>query len=188
MCHLLLGDTRLFAVLLRIDEDLAATARAEGCPQCGGVVHCANYPRKPRGGPAGMSDAECLRLSLCCARKGCRSRKTPPSVRFLGRRVYLGMAVLLALAFEGPLSVRRVRKLRDRLGVDERTLRRWRFWWREILVRGPFWKEARAGFMPPVEGARLPLSLLERFVSGDPRNRIARVLRFLSPLSVAGAF
>ena len=188
MCHPLLSDTRLYAVLLRIDEDLAATARAEGCPQCGGVVHCANYPRKPRGGPAGLSDAESLRFSFCCAREGCRSRKKPLSVRFLGRRVYLGMAVLLALTFEGPLSVRRVARLRDRLGVDERTLRRWRVWWREIFAKGPFWKEARAAFVPPVEASRLPLGLLERFGSGDERNRVAQVLRFLSPLSVPGAF
>jgi hypothetical protein len=85
MCHPLLGDARLFTVLLKIDFDLAAMARTQGCAQCGGPVHCANYPRKPRGGPAGLSDADCLRLSFCCAREGCRSRNTPPSVRFLGR-------------------------------------------------------------------------------------------------------
>lgn len=188
MCHPLLGDTRLFALLLRIDEDLAETARAAGCPRCGGVVHCANYPRKPRGGPTGLSDVDCLRFSFCCAREGCRRRKTPPSVRFLGRRVYLGMALLLGLAFDGPLSIRRVAQLRDRLGVDERTLRRWRVWWRAIWQKGAFWKEARAAFVPPIEAPRLPLSLIERFVAGDERNRIVQVLRFLSPLSVPGAF
>ena len=188
MCHPLLGDTRLYAVLLRIDEDLAETARAEGCPQCGGVLHRADYPRKPRGGPPCLRGDETVRLSFCCAVEGCRSRKAPPSVRFLGRRVYLGMAVLLAVAFEGPLSIRRVSRLRERLGVDERTLRRWRVWWRELLIRAPFWKEARAGFVPPIAASRLPLSLLERFVASDERSRVAQVLRFLSPLSVPGAF
>lgn len=187
MCHPLLHDTRLFAQLLRIDEDLADTARAVGCVQCGGVLHRANYPRKPRGGPAGLSDAGCLRLSFCCALEGCRSRNTPPSVRFLGRRVYLGTVILLALAFEGPLTVRRITRLRDQLGVDERTLRRWRVWWRKALPAGPFWKIARAGFVPPIEVARLPLSLIVRFVSADESERIIQVLGFLSPLSVPGA-
>ncbi len=188
MCHPLLGDTSVFAVLLQIDEDLAATVRARGCLECGAPVHSANYPRKPRGGPAGLSDADCLRLSLCCAREGCRCRNTPPSVRFLGRRVYFGMAMLLGLAFEGPLTVRRIARLRDRLGVDERTLRRWRVWWREALVRGPFWKEARASFVPSIDAARLPLSLIERFAARDERIRIEKVLRLLSPLSVPGVF
>jgi hypothetical protein len=184
----LLSDARLYAVLLRIDENLAEQVRGEGCGLCGGVLHRADYPRKPRGGPAGLSNAETVRFSFCCAREGCRSRKAPPSVRFLGRRVYLGMAVLLSLAFEGPLSRRRVARLRDLLGVDERTLRRWRAWWHEVLVKGPFWRQARAGFVPPVEPSRLPLSLLERFVPCDERTRVVRVLRFLSPLSVPGAF
>ena len=157
MCHPLLGDASLYSALLQIDHDLAATTRAQGCPYCGDVLHCANYPRKPRGGPRDLSDAEVVRFSFCCAREGCRRRKTPPSVRFLGRRVYLGMTILLALAWDGPLSVRRVDRLRDRLGADERSLRRWRIWWRETFAQGPFWKQARAAFVPPVEAARLPL-------------------------------
>ena len=188
MCHPLLGDTRLFSVLLQIDLDLAATARAQGCVQCGGRVHCANYARKPRGGPTGLSDADCIRFSFCCAKEGCRSRKRPPSVRFLGRRVYLGTAVLLGLAFEGPLTVRRMARLREKLGVDQRTLRRWRTWWREVLPRHPFWKTARAGFLPPVEMARMPLSLIERFTADNEPIRIKHVLRFLCPLSGPGAF
>jgi hypothetical protein len=188
MCHPLLGNTRLFAQLLRIDEDLAMTARAKGCVQCGGVLHRANYPRKPRGGPPGLSDADCLRLSFCCALEGCRSRNTPPSVRFLGRRVYLGHVILLALAFEGRITVRRIARLRDLLGVDERTLRRWRTWWRQALPDGPFWRTARGSFIPPVEVARLPLSLLDRFTSADDPTRVMDSLRFLSPLSVPGSF
>lgn len=184
MWHSLLGDTRLFSVLLQIDCDLAATARAQGCARCGGPLHSANYPRKPRGGPADLSDVDCLRHSFCCAREGCRSRNTPPSVRFLGRRVYLGTAILLGLAFEGRLTFRHIARLRDQLGVDERTLRRWRTWWREGLPAGSFWKLARAGFIPPVEVSRLPLSLLDRFVSADQRTRVADVLGFLSPLSI----
>ena len=187
MCHPLLGDASLYSVLLQMDHDLAAATRAQGCPHCGGALHCANYPRKPRGGPDGLSDGEVLRFSFCCAREGCRRRKTPPSVRFLGRRVYLGMAVILALAFDGPLSARRVACLRDRLGVAERTLRRWRLWWRETFAQGRFWKQARAAFVPPALASRLPLGLLERFVGSDDHDRVTQVLRFVSPLSAPGA-
>lgn len=184
----ILQDARFYEVLHRLDVDLAQRARASGCRHCDGVLHSAHYARKPRGGPSGLAAKIDQRLSFCCAREGCRRRTTPPSVRFLGRRVYFGAVVLLASALRDGLSARRVRALRDRLGVDERTLRRWRVWWRELLIRGPFWKEARAGFVPPIAASRLPLALLERFVASDERSRVAQVLRFLSPLSVPGAF
>jgi hypothetical protein len=38
------------------------------------------------------------RFSFCCDRDGCRNRATPPSVRFLGRKVYLGAVVMLISA------------------------------------------------------------------------------------------
>lgn len=47
MCHAILQDPKLYCLLLFIDEDLAAQARAAGCA-CGGVLHGARYPRKPR--------------------------------------------------------------------------------------------------------------------------------------------
>ncbi len=40
----------LWSFLLSIDKDLAESTRQEGC-SCGGRLHCANYPRAPRGGP-----------------------------------------------------------------------------------------------------------------------------------------
>lgn len=185
MCQALLGDTRLFQLLARMDEDLAAQARAEGCA-CGGRLHRARYRRKPRGSPADVDALLAWRHSFCCAEAGCRRRKTPISVRFLGRRVYLGAVVLLATACEGGLSRRRVAALRERLGVSERTLRRWRTWWRETFPRTRFWRTARSGFVPPVAVGALPGSLVERFVGADERERAIRMLAFLGPLS-AGA-
>ena len=52
MWHGLLRDSRFFETLGRFDEDLAEQARAAGCRRCGGRLHRAHYPRKPRGGPA----------------------------------------------------------------------------------------------------------------------------------------
>ncbi len=182
MCQELLGDTRLLRLLAQMDEDLAAQAQAEGCA-CGGRLHRARYPRKPRGSPADIDALLAWRHSFCCAEAGCRRRKTPISVRFLGRRVYLGVVVLLATVGEGGLSRRRVAALRERLGVSERTLRRWRAWWRETFPRTRFWRAARGSFVPPVESTALPASLVERFVGADAIERVSRVLHFLTPLA-----
>lgn len=119
----LLGDVRLFDLLGQIDEDLAWQVRERGC-RCGGRLHRACYPRKPRGGPGGLSAQYEQRLSYCCAEDGCRKRRTPPSVRFLGRKVYLGAVVVLVSALRQGPSPMRVRVLQQLFGVGERTLRR----------------------------------------------------------------
>ena len=49
MYHELLFDATFWAFLFGIDRELAEGARAEKCPSCGCHLHCANYPRKPRG-------------------------------------------------------------------------------------------------------------------------------------------
>lgn len=95
-------------MLAKFDEDLALQLRAGGC-RCGGRLHSARYPRKPRGGPADLSASYEWRWSFCCAVDGCRRRVTPPSVRYLGRRVYLGVVVVLATAIEHGVSLRRRR-------------------------------------------------------------------------------
>ena len=93
MCHALLQTPAFFALLRRIDEDLMKVARDRGCCHCGSVLHSANYPRKPRGCPPAAHPDCNTRLSLCCA--GCRKRMTPDSVRFLGRRVWLAIVLVL---------------------------------------------------------------------------------------------
>ncbi len=93
-----LADARLYDVLADIDADLAETARKAGCRICGGMLHSACFPRKPRGGPAELPADYDRRHSFCCAAGGRRKRRTPASVRFLGRKVYLGAVVVLAPA------------------------------------------------------------------------------------------
>jgi hypothetical protein len=86
-----------FARLLEFDRKIAEAVAAEGCRHCGGPLHQGNYERKPRGGQiAEAGEAFRLRHSLCCGREGCRKRALPPSLRFLGRRVYLEAVVLFA--------------------------------------------------------------------------------------------
>ncbi len=180
MCHAILLDANLYTYLFQIDQDLAAETRAAGCA-CGGVLHSARYPRKPRGGSRGLGPEQERRLSFCCAKEGCRRRSTPPSVRFLGRRVYLGAVVVLVSAMES-VTPKRAERLRELLGVSLRTLKRWRKWWREVFKTSPFWKQAMGHFVPPVDGALFPASLFERFMGRDVRDRLPGVLTF--PLSV----
>jgi len=185
LCHKLLGDARLWGLLLRIDGDLAAAARAGGCRICGGALHRSCYPRKPRGGPEDLAGYD-RRESFCCAKEGCRKRLTPPSLRFLGRRVYLGAVVVLVSALRHGATRSRLTRLGELVGASRRTLDRWREWWREAFAASPFWKAAAGQFEKPVECELLPLSLLARF-GGDELERLVALLRFLAPLSTASA-
>lgn len=43
-------EPSFFQLLAAIDAGLASRTRIRGCGFCGGVLHSACYPRKPRGG------------------------------------------------------------------------------------------------------------------------------------------
>jgi hypothetical protein len=177
-----LADRRFHGVVLKIDGDLAAEARAQGCPYCGGRLHSAVFPRKPRGGPDGLSAEHEKRLSFCCAHEGCRRRTTPLSVRFLGRKVYLGGVVVLATAMQSGITPARAAKLKELFGASLRTLARWRTWWRETFTESAFWKAGKARLIPPVVESEMPLSLLERF-GEDGQVRLIAMLRFIAPIT-----
>jgi hypothetical protein len=179
-----LADARLYDVLARIDADLAETTREAGCRVCGAVLHSARFPRKPRGGPAGLPAEYDYRDSFCCALDGCRKRRTPPSVRFLGRKVYLGAVVVLATALRHGPTRARAACLRDLLGVDARTLGRWRRWWREVFAESAWWRAMQGRFASPVATAALPDALLRRF-TGDSWEPLVALLRFVAPTTTA---
>ena len=178
----LLADATFHELLLVFDQDIAISARREQCLLCRGVLHSARYRRKPRGRPAGLGEEHDWRFSFCCARDGCRTRRTPPSFRFLGRKVYLAtMVVLIAIMREGATAAR-MRQLSGLLGVNRRTVERWRAWWRDTFTASPFWRIGRATFMPLVDQARLPASLIERF-AGSGGERLIALLRFIAPIT-----
>ncbi len=182
----LLRSGAFWSFLLSIDKDLAECTRQKGC-SCGGRLHCANYPRAPRGGPGDLPEEYNFRFSFSCDRVGCRKRATPPSVRFLGRKVYLGVVVILISAMRQGPTPRRVRELSKSFGVDAATITRWQAFWRDNVSRSPFWKIARGRLVPVVEITALPLSLLDAFLrTDDPYQGWARLLRFLSPITVPG--
>jgi hypothetical protein len=187
MYHDLPRTARLWSVLFAIDQDLAEETRKKACP-CGGHLHVANYLRKPRGTPVQLPERQCLRLSFCCDRDGCRKRMTPPSVRFLGPKVYLGAIVILISAMRQGPTPRRVRELSTRFGVDRRTIARWQVFWRERFPNTPFWKTARARLVPVVQIVSLPYSLVEASLLRHRRCRgWTLLLRFLAPISIPGA-
>ena len=184
MYHELPRGTSFWLFLFSIDKELADSAREKGCP-CGGHLHSAKYPRKPAGSSDNLPKEYRQRFSFCCERDGCRKRVTPPSVLFLGRKVYLAAIVVLVSAMRQGPTPRRVRELSELFGADRRTIARWQVFWRESFAQSPFWKVARARLVPVVQIAALPLSLLEAFLCSD--DRVAdwgRLLRFLSPITI----
>jgi hypothetical protein len=181
-CQCYLADKTLFQFLEKCDSDLSELVRQGGCVYCSGKLHRADYPRKPRGASAEFENV--YRDSFCCASKECRKRHTPPSLRFLGRKVYWGIVVILISAMHHGLKMERVHALRESLGIDRRTLIRWREWWLEAFVRTAFWKAARARFMPPLCEKTLPLSLCDAF-DIERRDRLLELLKFLSPITTS---
>ena len=184
--HGLLRDPRWVAGLLALDVALTAETRAAGC-SCGGRLHRASYPRKPRGLPPGFDADPSLgrRTSFCCDRDGCRERATPPSVIFLGRRVYVGAAVVLAAALRHGPTPERLARIVALTGVSRRTLQRWLVWWRDTFLTTPLGRTLRGRLVLRDDSApsRLPYSLLEAAEEGDPGAALECVLTWLLPLS-----
>ena len=187
MYHDVPFTARFWWFLFAIDQDLANAIRENGC-SCGGRLHSADYVRKPRGTATSLPELLRIRLSFCCDRDGCRKRTTPPSVRFLGRKVYLGAIVILISAMRQGPSPRRVRELSARFGVDQRTIARWQVFWREHFPQTPFWKIEGARFKLTVGIISLPYSLVDAFLSRHPDSMgWTLLLRFLAPITITGA-
>jgi hypothetical protein len=186
MYHASPFNATFWAFLFTVDRDLAETVRRQGC-RCGGRLHHADYPRKPRGGPDTLPAIHKTRFSFCCNRDECRKRTTPPSVRFLGRKIYLAAFVVLISAMRHGPTPRRLRELATLFDVDSRTIARWENFWREHFPQSHFWKVAGARVILLVDVATLPLSLLSAFHircdDCDDCHGWGRLLRFLAPIT-----
>jgi len=187
MSHELPRGNSFWSFLLSVDRDLAKETQQQGCT-CGGRLHSANYPRSPRGCPDELPELYRYRFSFCCNRDGCRKRATPPSVRFLGRKVYLSALVVLVAAMRHGATPRRVRELSQLLGAHRRTIDRWLVFWRERFPQTRFWKVARGRIVPFTEILAFPQSLMDAFFRTDSmEENWGNLLKFLSPISINGA-
>jgi hypothetical protein len=150
------------------------------CPVCGGPLHRSDYARKPRGALLAAAGEEFVtRFSLCCGREGCRKRATPPSQRFLGRRVYLGAVVIVASMFARMCaSAAEIRKV---TGVPARTARRWLGWWSGRFVSAGVFIAVRAQLIGVVV-EELPASIVLG-LAGSPTEQVRAMLRLLAPLT-----
>ena len=170
-------DAVLLQALGEIDAACAERIHAAGCLACGGALDRADYPRSPRGDLGSATEAYRRRHSFCCRRDGCRKRATPPSLRFLGRKVYVAVIVVVASAAARAGSGGRYVR-----GVPVRTVQRWLAWWQTVLALSPFWTEAKAFFATPVDVTTLPGSILSRF-GDDKSEALEKMLRFLAPIT-----
>jgi len=173
----------LYNKLLQIDIELALDTQEKGCPYCGGVLHRANYPRVPKGLSGLFDISHVVRFSFCCSGDECRRRTTPPSVRFLGRKQYLGVMVLL-LCTRRQLSQQSITgDLRACLKPHEKTVWRWLTWWRSIVPGTKFWTGVKGLFMPTLNVSELCDELVQVFSATHSSTGIQKLLRFISPLS-----
>jgi len=104
-------------------------------------------------------------------------------VRFLSRTVYIGAVAVLAAAMQHGPTKQRVARLAALLGINRRTLVRWRRWWSSTFRVSRFWDSLRGRFMPAVDEATMPASLLSRMMPPDDEPVVVSLLRLLAPIS-----
>jgi hypothetical protein len=169
-----------FVQLLKIDRGIVKLAAEKACSHCGGRLYRSDYPRKGRVGALGnVGDILDRRFSLCCGSEGCRRRATPPSVRFLGRRVYAGAVVVVASVMA--LAIFTAQALAA-TGIPSRTRRRWGTWWRDAFPQSAVFSGLSGRLVPAPAIDQLPESIIERLI-GDDCERILLLLRHLGPLT-----
>lgn len=160
MCTNLFKDSRIFNFIQEIDKDSEATASLRPCTHCNGKLDRSDYWRKPRGIPGEFEAAFSRRPSFCCRVDGCRRRATPLQLRFLSRRVYVSIVVLIAAAMTQGPSPKRLSVIEKELGVPARTVRRWLEFWLRIFPKSGSWCYQRGNLMPPIDETGLPYTLL----------------------------
>lgn len=181
MSHIPEYDAKFLRALGEIDAEHAEQVQRSGCRECGGALDHADYARKPRGELGEAAGSYERRCSFCCRVDGCRKRATPASLRFLGRKVYIAVLVIVASARARTVRVIGRGSPRSVQGVPVRTVRRWLDWWQTVFALGAFWSEAKAFFATPVDVRELPVSLLERFGAGEVA--LEKMLRFTAPVT-----
>lgn len=162
MYHSLLTDARFHNSLFDLDRLIAEQVRQAKCRLCRGNLNQSHFPRKPRGVPEGTHPDYHIRFSLCCATEGCRKRFTPPSMRFLSRKIYSSVVIFLIFVLKPETDESRIEKINTLLGttLSVETLRRWRHFWTKDVPQTHTWKRLA---LSHTLSQSLPVSLLTQF-------------------------
>ena len=168
MYHPLLTDARFHNSLFDLDRLIAKQVQQAQCQLCHGNLHQSHFLRKPRGVPEGTDPDYSIRFSYCCGTEGCRKRFTPPSMRFLSRKVYSSVVIILVFLLKPETDESRIEVLNRLLGtqLSVETLRRWRHFWTKDVPQTHTWKR-----LPLHQNLsqNLPVSLLGLFQeTGEP--------------------
>lgn len=187
MSHNCLANSNLnFHVhLYDLDVEAAKAVKPEGCPHCNGKLHQSHYPRIGFGIATQLAPLYEQRFSFCCS--DCRTRVTPPSVRFFGRRRFVASIFILLCASHHfkpnePNCLRLARRLGFHLSLS--TWKRWRAWWQKTFPNSRFWATAKARFSSLPDVTPCPRALLKSFAQATLGLRLVAFLRFLSPLTL----
>ena len=181
-----LADARLYEMLARIDADLAETARTAGCRALRRVLHSAlvpaQAPRRPRRDAGGLRPPPQLLLR----RRGLPKRRTPPSVRFLGRKVYLGAVVVLATALRhGPTPHARGPACASSSGSTPGRSRGGGSGGARPSPRAAWWQAMRGRFAPPVPTRCAAGLAVASALPATARTPLVALLRFVAPTTTA---
>jgi len=128
----MLRSITVWAELKARDEKIAAKVQNDTvCARCGGHLNRSDYRRKVRGLDFDCSEER--RISFCCGK--CRKRVTPPSLRYLWRKVYTLLSVTMSFEAEGFL-----------VSENKATRQRWTHFWEKHL-------DQQSAFMSAVVGS-----------------------------------
>ncbi len=179
----LLKNKSLFYRLYLIDKKVAEKYRKKPCPYCNSTLHYANYPRKPRGESNSLQEECFIRFSLCCSKEGCRRRLIPPSCRFMGRKVYWQVVILVTISDgQNKSSDTSTFKLSSLLGIPHNTIKRWIDFFRNIFPSSQQWQRLRGLITSTIKNTELPASLINYFLTSKSSalHALVSCLKFLS--------
>ncbi len=151
------------------------------CPHCGGPLHFANYLRKPRGEPEGIPEEYFIRFSLCCGKEGCRRRVIPPSCRFMDKKVYWHVVILVIISEYQNKEIH-IFKLSKLFAVSRNTIARWIAFYQDVFPLSHQWQKIRGRVTASIKNNELPASLVNHFLNlkSCAKDALISCLKFLS--------
>lgn len=185
MYHPLLLNTIFYNSLFALDLQIAHQYQQSHCPFCGGKLHQAHYWRRPLGVPIDVCEDYRLRFSYCCANEGCRKRLTTPSMRFVSRKQYSSVIILVIFMLKSKTDESKVEELNRLLdtSLSVETLRRWRCYWVNKVTQSHTF--TRAAFTHEI-ALSMPSSLLSKFKKNAEQS-LELALKWLLPLTTGVA-